>query len=1022
MKRIITISAAIMCLCVASYAQTPPQADPNDPQQMEQKARRLAEELLTGKSIIVRLYRDGLSDPCSFESTSVPLSGLLIELSSIESAFGRLSDSAIIVVLGTDQKDKAVSELLQDFVYAKAYKPTQWQQIDIFYPILKDLSHKWWTFLDAVGNPIPKAEIEMKIGFGYGENAEIWLGKAALDEKGRLKRIKRGCSESRFIFTVSAANYGTATAIAAGSPRPYNDPATIFVVPLVSVDSEAASRSVSGTVRDQDGNPIQDVEVSCEYLNAPGDVSIQSYIGTLGSSITNKDGWFNLYAPVCKDSQFTELSRKLMPVGSVYEIMIKPPKELNLRQYNCQTGAGAKLNVTLTAMDPNEYFHAFAFEDSNKPITDIELLKKTTITLNRDGREWLSLEYDDWKNGSYLPLGTLWARTVRWGDRFHFKPIELTADSPEKLIFKTGREILYRGSVVDEATGEPMPGVLVLADHHLDSKDPCTLKPEQWDRLYKEASEQSEATSEKALYKHRDRIAITDANGCFEIGFKPGLNNALYHFSALEKGFKARPIDSSYATHKIYAEGVVELPSIVMSLPQPEREKYFPTLIFEDEFGPVTDPNMLERVRLEVVEPNGPTHGYASYKYWLERRDFIPGTYYAKADWNEKEYVFEPVEITTESPETVFFKIQKIRDAEIVYRGQVINGITSAPIAGAFVMDFLPFHDTDLSDLAAEQAEAISSLESEADPNNPALGVLKGMFNGTIMTRTDSEGWFQIALKRKMVESRDSLLAVYKDYLGAEQQLKYIVVDPNNSGDPYRRFIYKEFPQDEDGCVTLPPMKLFPAGTIIVEPHIPTQAEHKDISIWWYTREGDTTPWLKDLWATPRDNQGGSVERKCELRPNQIQSVYVAANVELNIRVVLTQEDRWAPVAIPGVRLRQGEVLDLGRVAFKPALKVAVKVVDSKGAPIEGVSVVTLDGNGQHTNWGVRTDEYGIAMIYVPSHSVGQLVVEHWIDIMTDRRLREGIPYEVAGKQDADKIFTLQLSDEMLEHLFEEKF
>ena len=184
------------------------------------------------------------------------------------------------------------------------------------------------------------------------------------------------------------------------------------------------------------------------------------------------------------------------------------------------------------------------------------------------------------------------------------------------------------------------------------------------------------------------------------------------------------------------------------------------------------------------------------------------------------------------------------------------------------------------------------------------------------------------------------------------------------------------------------------------------------------TSPEDKTPWLKDLWATPRDNKGGRVFYKSLLRPNQIQGVYIPAGVEVTIKIYQLHKNQWAPVVIPGVTLQQGQSLDLGRIDFPPTFKVTAKVIDSSGEPVGGVAVSCTDEDGQFRGQKAITDENGIAFLYVSPHSKGKFIVQHYEKPLLDKPLQESTVYEVAGEKDAGKQFTLQLSDEMLYHLF----
>jgi len=269
---------------------------------------------------------------------------------------------------------------------------------------------------------------------------------------------------------------------------------------------------------------------------------------------------------------------------------------------------------------------------------------------------------------------------------------------------------------------------------------------------------------------------------------------------------------------------------------------------------------------------------------------------------------------------------------------------------------------------------------------------------------------------------RGCIIAVEEDYLGAQQQLRYIVPIDRNSPEPTR---LKEFESDADGYVKLPPMKLYPAATIALEPNLPYVGGPKEeIRFYFRTYPDDPTPWLKDFWATPGSTKGASVLRKYELKPNGFQTAYVLAGAELNLKIVPALPTQHAPTTIHNVKLKQGQFLDLGRINFQSTFEVTVKVIDSTGRPVAGVMVGCYDQDGYslprgHPDvyWPI-TDQNGKAIRYVPPNSSGEFYVLSY-DRQTREKFEEATPYKIAGEEDTGRVFTLQLSDEIVRHLSE---
>jgi hypothetical protein len=137
----------------------------------------------------------------------------------------------------------------------------------------------------------------------------------------------------------------------------------------------------------------------------------------------------------------------------------------------------------------------------------------------------------------------------------------------------------------------------------------------------------------------------------------------------------------------------------------------------------------------------------------------------------------------------------------------------------------------------------------------------------------------------------------------------------------------------------------------------------------------------------------------------------------MTARILYSRNSQWCPIIIEDIQSKQGQVLDLGRRDFQPALKVTLKVVDSKGEPVEGVGVSCLDEAGLFWGQNVITDEDGVAIANVPPRSKGEFIISYY-DSVTKTDLREGVTYEVAGEEDTGKRFTLQITDEMLYQLF----
>ena len=1010
-----------------------PDSEPQQPnaRQLEAQARALAEQVLDRRQAVVRLFRDWRNKPADFELVRAPIKSLSLELDSLKSIVGQGRDSVFVVALGSDQTDKAVAMVMADFVTGRVYQDGQ--KLHIWPPWSSDSGCQFWTFVDAMGSPIPQATVEIRLRDWdqWEQGAEVSLCKSQLDEKGRLKRLKTTDYPSKLAFVVSHPNYGTALLRHTG-PLIENASET-YVVPLVPLDSEAASRSVQAVVIDNNGNPVEGTIVSCGNLQEPSGRSIERRLDITGQAVSNEQGWFAMYVPTIKNGA---LNSELIPVRSTYRLSIEPPKSLNLRSIDNSFLAGAQTTVTLTTMRTDEFFHTFVFEDMNGPITDPAELKRIKLTLYRDGKEWMLLKYDDFQQGINLPTGSLTATTTRWGYSFQFDPIELTPDSPENLVFRPQPPLIFRGRVANIETNEPMADTFVTSGSFNHYKDPSLLSAQDWDRLRTKALLQTDQSpSNKTLYDS-DRVIVTDVNGCYELTLMPGWHGWLGSLGAVAKGYMAEPVSTQY---KPNADRVVTVPTIFLKPIESELPldpNYAPKFIFEDESDPIVDPDFLKVVCLIITDQYGGRCSHSpGYLPDGKRFKFKPGIYSITANWKDKRYIFEPVDLTEERPETVVFKPKEIISGQVTFCGRIAHGITGSPIAGALVISGNFTNSVDASSMQPEDWQALKTRGLELDNNDqvvvPLIEALSygqpgsGISQIAKIVRSDASGWFQIALDQAYLAGHSfiNIRIIEKDFLMAEQSLRCpLPIDQLKRGQPDE----KEFEKDQAGRTLLPPIKLFPAGTIIVEPNIPDFATGRTnrkskFRLFWYPSSNETSAWLKESLMLPRENQGQRIAYKNELRPNVVQTAYIPADTEIALRIYNIYDFQWAPIVIPGIKLSHGQILDLGRLDFPKAVRVAVRVIDSKANPLNAVKVGYKNEFGKSV-YGYQkpaTNAQGLAWVYVPPNSKGKFFILHVRHGRLNEYPEESVPYQVSGQKDTGKQFTLVLSNEMLKRLSE---
>jgi len=834
----------------------------------ENQARELAQEVLAGRNVCVRVYNDWKKDPRTYKLVTVKLDGLSFQCDSVAEAFGQMSKSAVIVVAGQDQTDEAVALVIDNFVYVEFYSYKKGGHFNIWPEHYRDSKYSRWIFNDADHETVPNAEVEIFIGSDKysGDRPRVWLSNATLDEQGRLKPLVLVSVLREFSFLVHHPD--------------------------------------CGLVRVRD-NPVFYPE--------------KSY-GTYRIPALPKDKW----------CVFTDALGEPIPNATV-EIF---------------AGRGWQIGQS-------EPFAKVQLDGKGrlKPPQSNVLLEMCLFVLSHPDYG-IALVDPTWRGRPGRLLETCTAPLVRAGSKLDDRTIW--------------------GAVVDP-NDNPVANALIG----------CSRVISQGRGLI--------STPDYNRYR-----AVTDKQGRFAM-YLPIEADSDKHGNLVPPASKycvniEAPKTLSFRPYMGEINSGEE--SIITMFPE-GYGGYFYTFAFEDEFGPIADPEQLRKIEITIRQEKGMRS--FGYDRWKNGGKFPLGKYVARVIGDDT-IKFEPIQVTEDSPELLVFNARA--EDRMFYTGRVIHGLTGEPIPGAIVMKRPSPYDVVNSDLEIEQMEAILSVGPELDPDDSIFELLNEDFKSTMMTRTDSDGDFQIALPKKEDGHPGELIAAQKDYLGAQQLLKYMAPIDKGSSERVR---FREFESDEDGYVKLPPMKLFPAGTVIVEPNIPgyNPMEKCEIRFHWNISQ-DKTPWLKEFRVTPGESRSGRVFYKNKLRPNHIQSVYIAAGVEQTIKIYRRRETQWAPVV---------------RIDFKPNYKVAVKVIDSSSEPVEGVAISCFDEYGLFMGQKPITNGNGIVMLYVPPHSKGRFVVTYY-DKSTKKNIQEGISYETAGQEDAGRQFTLQISDEMLYQLF----
>ena len=231
-----------------------------------------------------------------------------------------------------------------------------------------------------------------------------------------------------------------------------------------------------------------------------------------------------------------------------------------------------------------------------------------------------------------------------------------------------------------------------------------------------------------------------------------------------------------------------------------------------------------------------------------------------------------------------------------------------------------------------------------------------------------------------------------------------------------------EYAPDPNNIVKLPVIRMYPAATVRLTPVTAGEPAVR-IRATWELPDSAGPAWFGDFAQAFRSTS--QFHGSKYLQSNEQGGMHIPAqvNVRLRLQVVpsLSWDRRfWLPLLTEPINLRQGQRADLGRIEFKSPKAVYVQVINSAGKPVAGVAVRHKDVSQRpHLRYDQLciTDEEGIAEFQVAFRHEATFFVECRAP-RSDRKT-ESVTYDIKGPEDANTIYTLELSDEICKALFE---
>lgn len=406
--------------------------------------------------------------------------------------------------------------------------------------------------------------------------------------------------------------------------------------------------------------------------------------------------------------------------------------------------------------------------------------------------------------------------------------------------------------------------------------------------------------------------------------------------------------------------------------------------------GWISDPKQLAQVHVQLdsrqagermlvpLERNSVTAG----------RKLVPGTYVAEYFAGGMKVAYLPLIVTADSPEELTFELPHA----VTYRGRVVHGVTGKPLAGALVMGYRSTSRNNLALLTGDDWKVLREVPSNPPLDHPAIKRLGEFYGVQGLVRTDDEGRFEIT--RQPDQEIYGVIAFDRDAVPFKVSVGSLKADENHRVDA------GEFP-------------LFPAAKILVKPVF--AGERLSVLPEWLPTDTGQPDWFGRFQAAKTASR--EFEYVHWLVLNELQPVFVPAGVRLRVRIDTPYDDQWAPTTIDPVQLEPGISKEIGELRFAACLPGAVRVVDSRGKPVEGVPVRRMYQGDDGWCVAHNTDSAGLAHFHLRPNSEGKF----WVSDLPgpqEVRMAENLltGFKVAGASPTEQP-TITLTDAQIKLL-----
>jgi hypothetical protein len=411
------------------------------------------------RSVVVRIYRDWEKEPTTYEKLTCPVTDDRISIGG-----GDYPNTGIGMMAGEDQTDPALRDLMSEFIIVwrlndqpdtlsnfKEWKKGREDPAGYAFGWQSSPQPMLVTFTDAVGNPLSGATASYYTG---NSESDSLLQKSVLDQAGQMVIPLHGGSDtSAYSFLVACSKYETA------GIRPSHRRSRIYRLPIVRKGTLEWDRSIRGTVIDPEGKAVVEARVSCR-ISGPGFSPDRWFV------MTDGQGRFVYYPPMATTRTEDKQTGYFDPSLSAPDITVEPPRSSGLLNFGNRVPAGGEIKI---ALERGQRYHTFAFEDVSGRLVNAGYVgvRKVFVQPNH-----YVLSVADLLKGGTFPDGRY---EVAPSNDVLYDDLEVTADSPEQLVFRPMPERVFSGHVLDATTGKTLEDVFIAISDSGQSDPDFTL-------------------------------------------------------------------------------------------------------------------------------------------------------------------------------------------------------------------------------------------------------------------------------------------------------------------------------------------------------------------------------------------------------------------------------------------------------------------------------------------------------------------------------------------------------------------